>query len=101
MHTSSPARVAVIGGGISGLSAALHLARERNAGRPIEEYLFEALPRLGGVIYSDRVDNCVVEAGPDSFLTEKPQALDMARDLDLGGDVIGSNDSERVTYILH
>jgi oxygen-dependent protoporphyrinogen oxidase len=84
--------VAVVGGGISGLAAALRLAEARAAGRPLEQHLFEAAPRLGGVILSDSAEGCVVEAGPGSFLTEKPQALDLARQLGIAGDIIGSND---------
>jgi oxygen-dependent protoporphyrinogen oxidase len=94
-------RVAVIGGGISGLAAAYTLARARQAGAPIEEMLIEASPWLGGVIRTETVDGFVVEAGPDSFLAEKPQAAAMARELGLGDDLIGSNDPARRTYILH
>lgn len=101
MPANGSFRVAVIGGGISGLAAAYHLAKARAAGQPIEEHLFEAQPRLGGVIYTDHVDGCLIEAGPDSFLTEKPQTFQLARELGLAGDVIGSDDARRRTYILH
>ncbi len=93
--------MAVVGGGISGLAAALELASARAAGRLVEPHLFESGGRLGGVIYTDRVEGCLIEAGPDSFLTEKPQALELAAELGLAGDVIGSNDAARRTYILH
>ncbi len=96
-----PGRVAVVGGGISGLAATFDLAMARAAGQPIEEHLFEGSARLGGVIYTDRAEGCVVEAGPDSFLTEKPQAFELAKELGIAADVIGSNDSARRTYILH
>lgn len=101
MPTDGSFRVAVIGGGITGLAAAHRLATAGVAGRPVEAHLFDARSRLGGVIYTDQVDGCLVEAGPDSFLTEKPQALDLARELGLAGDVIGSDDPRRRTYILH
>lgn len=94
-------RVAVVGGGISGLAAAHALARARKDGAPIEEFLIEASPRLGGVIQSEQVEGCVVEAGPDSFLAEKPEAAALARELGLGSLLVGSNDRERRTYILH
>jgi len=101
--TDSPKarRVAVIGGGVSGLAAAYTLARARHAGAPVEEMLFEAGPCLGGVIRTETVDGFVMEAGPDSFLAEKPQAAAMARELGLGDDLMGSNDHARRTYILH
>jgi len=93
-------RIAIIGGGISGLSAAYTLEEKRKSGIPIEYVLFESSARLGGVMVTDRVDNCLVEAGPDSFLTEKPWASDLCRKIGLGDQLIGSNDSERKTYIL-
>jgi protoporphyrinogen/coproporphyrinogen III oxidase len=86
--------VAIVGGGISGLSTAYYLAR---AGIP--STLIEARPRLGGVIQSERVDGCVIEAGPDSFLSMKPAAMDLIRELGLADEVIGSNDHLRVTYV--
>jgi oxygen-dependent protoporphyrinogen oxidase len=94
-------RVAIIGGGISGLSAAFALEQHRHAANENLEYvLFEASPRLGGVLRTEYVDGCVVEAGPDSFLTEKPWAADLCRELGIGDQLIGSNDATRKTYIL-
>ncbi len=92
--------IAIIGGGISGLSAAHILEEKRQAGTDVRYVLFEASPRLGGVLVTDRVDDCLVEAGPDSFLTEKPWAADLCRKIGLGDQLIGSNDSERKTYIV-
>jgi protoporphyrinogen/coproporphyrinogen III oxidase len=93
-------RIAIIGGGISGLSAAYTIEEKRQSGTPVEYVLFESSPRLGGVLVTDRVDGCLVEAGPDSFLTEKPWAADLCRKIGLGDQLIGSNDSERKTYIV-
>ena len=58
-------RIAVIGGGISGLSAAYAVQKRRNAGAAIELVLFEASDRLGGVICTAQALDCVIEAGPD------------------------------------
>jgi oxygen-dependent protoporphyrinogen oxidase len=93
-------RIAIIGGGISGLSAAYAIEEKRRSGAPVEYVLFESSPRLGGVLVTDRVDGCLVEAGPDSFLTEKPWAADLCGKIGLGDQLIGSNDSERKTYIV-
>ena len=93
-------RIAIIGGGISGLSAAFAVEEARSAGVSLEYVLFESSPRLGGVLRTERVDGCLIEAGPDSFLTEKPWAAALCRQLGLGDQLIGSNDAERKTYIL-
>ena len=103
MSTNPPIRkrVAVLGGGIAGLAAAHTLARARESGAPVEELLIEGRDRLGGVIRTERLEGFVIEAGPDSFLAEKPEAASLARELGLGDSLIGSNDSQRRTYILH
>jgi len=97
-------RIAIIGGGISGLSAAFALEEKRQSGAQsdtkIEYVLFESAPRLGGVMVTDRADGCLIEAGPDSFLTEKPWAADLCRKIGLGDQLIGSNDADRKTYIV-
>src|SRR5436190_7759870 len=86
--------IAIVGGGISGLSAAYYLGK---AGIP--STLIEKRPRLGGVIQTERIEGCLVEGGPDSFLAAKPWAMDLIRDLGLEGEVIGSNDHLRKTFI--
>jgi len=88
------APVAIVGGGISGLSTAYYLAK---AGIP--STLIEARPRLGGVIQTEHVEGCVIEGGPDSFLSMKPAAMELIGELGLAGEVIGSNDHLRVTYV--
>jgi protoporphyrinogen/coproporphyrinogen III oxidase len=93
-------RVAIIGGGISGLSAAFALEQRRQAGVDVDYTLYEASSRLGGVLRTEQVEGCIVEAGPDSFLTEKPWATDLCRELGIGDQLIGSNDAARKTYIL-
>ena len=89
-------RIAIIGGGISGLSAAFEL-EQRRSDADLEYVLYEASPVLGGVLCSEHIDGCVVEAGPDSFITEKPWAADLCRELGLGDQLIGSNDADRKT----
>jgi protoporphyrinogen/coproporphyrinogen III oxidase len=93
-------RIAIIGGGIAGLSAAWALEKARRAGQDVEYALFEAGSRLGGVIGSEVVDGCVIEGGPDSFLTEKPAAAQLCRELGIGDQLLPSNDAERKTYIV-
>ena len=88
-------RVAIVGGGVSGLSAAYHLGRH---GIPCT--LIEREQRLGGIIRTERFGDCLVEAGPDSWLAEKAWMLDLVREIGLGEQVIASNDERRRTYIV-
>jgi oxygen-dependent protoporphyrinogen oxidase len=93
-------RVAIVGGGISGLSAAFHLEKARAAGTDLSYSLFESSKRVGGSMHSIRTADCLVEAGPDSFLTEKPWALTLCKELGIDDQLIGSNDAQRKTYIV-
>ena len=93
-------RIAIIGGGISGLSSAFYLEKARTAGAELEYTLFESGQRLGGCLSSDRIEGCLVEAGPDSFLTEKPWASALCQELGIADQLIGSNDAQRKTYIV-
>jgi oxygen-dependent protoporphyrinogen oxidase len=92
-------RIAIIGGGISGLTAAFALEEPRRTGT-VEYTLYESSSHLGGVLRTEHIQDCIVEAGPDSFITEKPWAADLCRTLGLGDQLIGSNDLDRKTYIL-
>jgi protoporphyrinogen/coproporphyrinogen III oxidase len=89
------AGVVIVGGGIAGLSAAYDLAK---AAAPYT--LIEKQPRLGGLIQTTARDGCLIEGGPDSFISQKPEALALIKELGLEQEVIGSNDATRVTYIL-
>jgi protoporphyrinogen/coproporphyrinogen III oxidase len=93
-------RVAIVGGGIAGLSAAYYLEKAKRQGAALEWALYEQSERVGGVIGTEYRDGFVLEAGPDSFLSAKPEAADLCRELGLGGELIYSNDSQRKTYIL-
>jgi oxygen-dependent protoporphyrinogen oxidase len=89
-------RIAIIGGGIAGVTAAWQLARLGAK----EVTLFEASSRLGGTVETVRRDGFVVECGPDGWVSEKPWAEELAQELGLGGELIGSKDADRVTYIV-
>jgi oxygen-dependent protoporphyrinogen oxidase len=93
-------RIAIIGGGIAGLSAAFELELQRQKGAEIDYVLYEASSRLGGVLKTEQIEDCLIEAGPDSFLTEKPWATDLCQELGIASEIIGSNDAARKTYIL-
>lgn len=100
---SGTLKVAVVGGGIAGLSAAWALRKHAvETGRPVEVRLFEAAPRLGGKIETERRDGFLLEGGPDSFVTRKPQAVELARELGLGHRLIDTDPSRnRVWMVRH
>ncbi|HEY4361464.1 MAG TPA: protoporphyrinogen oxidase [Bryobacteraceae bacterium] len=93
MNTGKP--VVIVGGGIAGLSTAYELAKAN-----VPYTIVEQRPRLGGVIQTSTRDGCVIEAGPDSFISQKPEALALIKELGMESEVIGSNDHSRLTYIL-
>lgn len=85
------AHVAIVGGGITGLAAAHALALDRRArDLGIRCTLIEQEPRLGGKLLTERINGCLVEAGPDSFLATKPWAANLCRALGLGDRLIGT-----------
>ena len=89
-------RVAIIGGGISGLTAAWQLSLAGD----VEAAVYEASSELGGTVSTELRDGFVIERGPDGWVTEKPWAAEAARELGLSDELICSNDEDRVTYIL-
>jgi oxygen-dependent protoporphyrinogen oxidase len=94
-------RIAVIGGGIAGLAAAHRLVELARPPRgEIDVRLFEAGPRLGGTIATERGDDFIIEAGPDAFLTEKPHALKLCERLGLIDRIVGTREEFRRTYIV-
>ena len=86
--------VIIVGGGITGLSAAYELAAR---GLPFR--LFEASSRLGGLIRTEHRDGYVIEAGPDSILAQKPAALELCRAIGLESQVISST-PPRTAFVL-
>ncbi len=100
-RSGQPPRVAIIGGGIAGLSAAYRLSELAAASEtPLEVALFEASDRLGGPLETIRRDGFVIETGADSFLSEKPWALQLAERLGLRGEVIATQEQYRKTYVV-
>jgi len=94
--------VAVIGGGLTGLSTAYYLEKKaREQGIDLRVVLVEADKRLGGKIMTVKRDGFVIELGPDSFLGRKPAAVNLARELGIAHELVGTNPKARKTYILH
>jgi protoporphyrinogen/coproporphyrinogen III oxidase len=107
-HTSpTPMHVVILGGGITGLSAAWYLQQAAaRASLPITYTLIEQSGRWGGKIRSERIERdsapaWVLEAGPDGLLTRKPWALALARDLKLDERFLFVNRENSRTFVLH
>ncbi len=98
---NSPKKIAIIGGGITGLAAAYELtqqARQNNA--PIEIELFEQAPELGGKIITKKDDPYLVEGGPDCFIVEKPWALQLIKELGLENELLNSSSGASGTFVF-
>ena len=91
------AHIVVIGGGISGLAAA-HRLIELNPTAHVT--LLEASSRLGGTIRTDERDGFLLERGPDSFISEKPEAVALAKRLGLESRLIQTNNEHRRSFIV-
>lgn len=92
-------KVVVVGGGIAGLSAAYRLTE---SGRPgLEMTLLERSDRFGGTIRTVERDGCLVELGPDSFLTSKPWLSDLAGRLGVADRIIPTARTHRRSHVVH
>jgi protoporphyrinogen/coproporphyrinogen III oxidase len=103
--TTSPTRIAIIGGGISGLSAAWYLQQHEDTSQ-IKYTVLEQSDRWGGKIRTETVEGYgdkpfVIEAGPDSFLTQKPWALQLAIELGIESQLLGTNDEIRKVFVIN
>ncbi|MEW9701305.1 protoporphyrinogen oxidase [Paenibacillus sp. SI8] len=80
--------IVVIGGGITGLTAAYELHKQFAAtNESIQITLIEKSPTLGGAIQTSKRDGFIIEKGPDSFLSRKPSVLTLSKELGLLGDL--------------
>lgn len=90
-------RIVIIGGGISGLAAA-HRVKELNPAAEVT--ILEASDRLGGTIQTEHRDGFLIERGPDSFISEKPEGITLAKRLGLESQLIQTNEEYRRSFIV-
>lgn len=94
-----PPRIAVVGGGISGLAAA-HRLCELGAEQPVEVIVLDAGDRTGGAVGTIHRDGFLFERGPDSFITDKPAALNLFRRLGIEEQLISTAATGRRSYVV-
>jgi oxygen-dependent protoporphyrinogen oxidase len=88
--------VIIVGAGISGLATAYFLGKHG-----IRSTIIEKSNRLGGLIKTDLIEGCQLEAGPDSYIASKPAVTELAHELgDLETQIIGSNDARRRIFVV-
>jgi len=93
-------RVVIAGAGVAGLACArrlLALARDRRL--PLDLTVLEAASRSGGVILTERLDGCVIEAGPDCFVSDRPWGIDLCRRAGLADQIVGTSETHRRSFV--
>ncbi len=95
-------KVVIIGGGITGLAAAWHL--QSYSEEALEITLIEAAPFLGGKMHTRTLQkdgaSFIIDAGPESFVTRKPEAWQLAQELGLDGQIVNPGSETRNMYVL-
>ena len=92
-------KIVIIGGGIAGLAAAYRIHEEISQDCPVNCILLESSEKFGGKISTMRFDGFVVECGPDSFISQKPQAIELCKKLGLADQLTGTNPDHSNTYV--
>jgi len=94
-------RVAIVGGGLSGLATAFHVLKESNrVGLKTEITLLESGPRLGGKISTVATKGFHCETGPNGFLDNVPETLDLVDILGIEDRLVRSSDAARRRFIV-
>jgi oxygen-dependent protoporphyrinogen oxidase len=92
-------QIVIIGGGIAGLAAAYYIHKEISKKTPVACTVLESSENFGGKIATLRFDGFIVERGPDSFISQKPQAVELCKELGLTDQLIGTNPEHPSTFI--
>lgn len=94
-------RIIIIGGGITGLSAAYRLSElSTEQGQSLDMTLIESRDRLGGVIHTVKRDGFLIDSGPDNFVTVKPWAVGLTRRLGLESELLPTNEAHRRALVV-
>jgi oxygen-dependent protoporphyrinogen oxidase len=95
MTAPSPKSIAVLGAGITGLTAAYRLSHNGHRVR-----LFESTGRVGGAIRTEQVDGWLIEGGPNSLLTGEPAAMALVKELGLAPALVTANPAAKNRYLV-
>jgi protoporphyrinogen/coproporphyrinogen III oxidase len=99
-HTAKSPHIIIVGGGIAGLSTAWYLQQQG-----ISYTVLEKSDHWGGKIRTEIVETeagqFVVEVGPDSFISQKPWAKQLAIEIGFEDQLLGTNDDKRETFVLN
>src|SRR5690606_34594351 len=94
-------RVGIVGGGISGLSAAYYLKKKSSQlQKALQIQVIEREKTLGGVIRSEQEGDFLLEWGPEGFVSYKQAAVRLVKELGVGDELLGSNDYQRKNYVV-
>lgn len=101
MSDDSSPKIVIVGGGLTGLSAAFYLRKfYRAQGLQPAITVMEKGKAWGGKIESLHRDGFVIEKGPDSFLARKTAMIDLAKELELDHELVQQNPESKKTYIV-
>ena len=92
-------KIIIIGGGIAGLAAAFRIQREIKEGANLECILLEGSNHFGGKISTEKLDGFIIERGPDSFISQKPAAIQLCKQLGLEDRLTGTNPGTPSTFV--
>lgn len=94
-------RIVVLGAGVTGLTCAHEIRKLAHAaGREVEVVVLEASGRIGGKILTETKDGVTYEAGPDSFISLKPQGIELARELGLESSLMPSDPAKTDLFVF-
>lgn len=97
----STIRVAVLGGGVAGLSAAYRLREEMRAAHLAHEIvLYEQRGVCGGATRTDHVAGFLLDHGPNGWLSSEPLTARLVGELGLSGELIRANDAARHRFVF-
>ena len=101
MSLNKTKTVLIVGGGIGGLATAFRLQKlHKEQNLPLQIRVLEASDKLGGLLSSHEQDGFLMEDGPDGFITDKPAALNLVKELGNESELIGTLEQNRRSFIL-